>query len=435
MKKRLLGSFLAAAISASALGQSGSQSNAISPYSQYGMGLLADPSQGFNRGMGGTGLGMRDGTLVNTLNPASYSAVDSLTMLFDAGLSLQLTNFKENGTSVNARKGDFDYAVALFRVRRHLGVSLGLLPFSSVGYSYTTSNYLNTSIGSMTESYHGSGGFHQAFIGAGWNPLKPLSVGFNLAYLWGNYNRSVASAAASTNSLSKVYKASVSSYNLTVGLQWQQPLGRKDALTVGATWGLGHKLSADPTCDIINTNTSTLVSDTTSFAISNGLELPASYGIGLAWQHDGKLTVAADFTLQKWGSTSFPNYDDDLRQYRLKDDLLTDRKRLSVGADYVADPQHPTSYLKHVHVRLGASYATPYYKINGHDGPKELGVSAGLGLPLLSKWNINAAMRPVLNISAQWVHTSATDFITDNTFRINIGLTFNERWFAKWRIN
>ena len=31
------------------------------------------------------------------MNPASYSAVDSLSFIFDAGLSLQLTNFDEGG--------------------------------------------------------------------------------------------------------------------------------------------------------------------------------------------------------------------------------------------------------------------------------------------------------------------------------------------------
>jgi len=25
--------------------------------------------------------------------------------------------------------------------------------------------------------------------------------------------------------------------------------------------------------------------------------------------------------------------------------------------------------------------------------------------------------------------------VKENTFRINIGLTFNERWFAKWKVD
>lgn len=412
--------------------QSGTQSSTLSPYSQYGLGILADQSQGFNRGMNGTGLAMRSGTLVNTLNPASYSAVDSLTMLFDAGLSGQFTNFKEGNTSVNARKGTFDYVVGLFRIRRHLGVSFGLLPFSDVGYNYYTSSYLNTTIGRITETYDGKGGLHQAFIGAGWSPVKPLSIGFNAAYLWGDYTRSVTSSATLTvNSLSKSYKASVSNYTLTLGAQWQQPLGRKDLLTLGATWGIGHKLNADPTCNIVNTNTSTLVSDTTILSIKNGLELPHSFGVGLAWEHNGSLTVAADATLQRWGDIEFPFYDDNKDEYLLGKGLLKDRTRFSLGIDYVPNALSRHNYLKRVHYRIGAAYTTPYYKVNGQDGPKEYSISAGLGLPLQNAWN----NRSVLNISAQWVRASATDLITENTFRISLGLTFNEKWFAKFRID
>ena len=92
----------------------------------------------------------------------------------------------------------------------------------------------------------------------------------------------------------------------------------------------------------------------------------------------------------------------------------------------------PTSrhYLKRVHYRIGAGICTPYYKINGQDGPKDISVSLGLGLPIQNKYN----SRSVVNISGQWVHSSAKDFITENMFRINVGITFNERWFAKWKV-
>ena len=121
MKKRIASSIFAAAMVLSGAAQT-TQSGTISPYSQYGLGVLGDQSQGFNRGMNGTGIGMRQGTLVNTLNPASYSAVDSLSMLFDVGLSGQFTNFKEKKVSVNTRSANIDYAVGLFRMRKNLGV-------------------------------------------------------------------------------------------------------------------------------------------------------------------------------------------------------------------------------------------------------------------------------------------------------------------------
>jgi hypothetical protein len=50
----------------------------------------------------------------------------------------------------------------------------------------------------------------------------------------------------------------------------------------------------------------------------------------------------------------------------------------------------------------------------------------------MNGWN----NRSMLNISGQWVHMSADKgLLSENTFRINIGITFNERWFAKWKVN
>lgn len=79
--------------------------------------------------------------------------------------------------------------------------------------------------------------------------------------------------------------------------------------------------------------------------------------------------------------------------------------------------------------RFGVSYATPYVTVNGKEGPKEYSVSAGFGIPV-----VNSDRRSVLNISGQWVHSSAKELITENTFRINVGLTFNEPWFMKMKV-
>ena len=414
-----------AALTVGALAQNGTKS----PYSQYGIGVLSDPSQGLGRGMNGTGIGVRMGNAVNTLNPASYSGVDSLTMLFDAGLSGQVTNFKEGGHRQNAKTANFDYVVGSFRLLKNVGVSFGVLPMSSVGYSYTSSSLLDQSNGTLTETYSGDGGLRQVFIGAGAKILGPLSVGFNAGYLWGDINRTVASSSTSyVNSLSKTYSATVKSYNLEAGLQWEQPLSRKDVLTIGATVGIGHKLGADPVLSITNSSTGT-----TSDTITNGLELPMSYGFGLSYLHARKLMVAADMSLQKWGSLAWPDANSSssngTAMYTLKDGLLKDRLKLNAGVDWIPNPMS-RRYLSLVHYRMGVGYATPYYKIGGKDGPKEFSATVGFGIPIYNSYN----NRSVLNISGQWVHSSATGLITENTFRINIGLTFNERWFMKWKV-
>ena len=125
MKRKILFCVLLSMICLAAKSQSGTNS----PYSQYGLGILSDQALGYSRGMGGLSLGVRGSSMANMLNPASYSAADSLTMIFDLGLSGQITNFEENGTKVNANNADFEYAVALFRIMPKMGLSAGVMPY------------------------------------------------------------------------------------------------------------------------------------------------------------------------------------------------------------------------------------------------------------------------------------------------------------------
>jgi hypothetical protein len=65
------------------------------------------------------------------------------------------------------------------------------------------------------------------------------------------------------------------------------------------------------------------------------------------------------------------------------------------------------------------------------NGPREFGITAGLGLPITNRWNSGS----YVNFGVQWSHrsASASSLVTENIFRINIGLTFNEAWFMKWK--
>ena len=423
MKTKIIGCLMLAAIAMTASAQGGTNS----PYSQYGLGVLNDRSQSASRGMNGVGIGLRQGSMANTLNPASYSAVDSLTMIFDMGMAGQFTNFKEGSTRVNAKRASFEYAVGLFRAAKNVGVSFGVLPFSSVGYSYSgSSQYLKEFDTKVPATYNGSGGLRQAFVGVGWRLLKPLSLGVNVAYLWGDYEHIVQTSSVNNiNATKKTYSASVSSYNIDFGLQYEQPLSKRDVLTFGATVGLGHKLGADPEYQVqVASNTAT------TYSVNDALEIPMSYGVGLSYNHDNRLTVAVDGTLQQWGDLKFPAFNSSSNQYELTGGMLENRVQVNAGVDFVPDAVSLTSYLKRVHYRFGAGLTTPYYNIGGGDAPKELSVSIGLGLPIQNAYN----NRSVLNISGQFVRSSSDRFITENTFRINIGLTFNERWFAKWKV-
>ena len=107
------------------------------------------------------------------------------------------------------------------------------------------------------------------------------------------------------------------------------------------------------------------------------------------------------------------------------------RTKVAVGGEWQPDA-YSNKYLRRVQYRLGASFATSYYKVDGVDGPKEFGVSAGLGLPV----SRNASNRSMVNVSFQWLRSAPgnSSLMSENYLRLSVGITFNERWFMKRRI-
>ena len=147
-----------------------------SPYTRYGFGQLASMETGTNKGMGGTGIGVQGSNQINMLNPASYAAIDTLTFLLDVGMSLQNANFSENGVKMNARNTTFDYLAMQFRLMPHLGFTLGMMPFSNIGYNFSNTISKNED-GTQTATllYNGTGGLRQVTAGIGYAPIKGLS--------------------------------------------------------------------------------------------------------------------------------------------------------------------------------------------------------------------------------------------------------------------
>ncbi|MDE6582123.1 MAG: hypothetical protein K2K47_06340, partial [Duncaniella sp.] len=160
-----------------------------SPYSMFGYGQLRENATTAQRQMGGVGYAMHSGRQVNVMNPASYASTDSLTFLFDMGLDFTFINQKDVDGTRNDYGGGLDYITMAFPVTRWLGMSVGLVPYSSVGYSF------GNEIKNGTSSHQGNGGFNQLYIGAGATPFKNFRIGFNISYLFGNVSIAVDAPA------------------------------------------------------------------------------------------------------------------------------------------------------------------------------------------------------------------------------------------------
>lgn len=392
-----------------------------SPYTRYGFGQLGTMEVGVNKGMGGTGIGLQNNSQINLLNPASYAAVDTLTFLLDVGMSLHNTNFAEGGVKMNARNTTFDYLAMQFRLMPKLGMTISMTPFSNIGYNFSnTQTIRDDEDGQVTTTnrYYGDGGLRQVTMGLGWSPLKGLSVGTNLSYLYGEiyhyvYNQ-YNEAAISTRT--KQYKADVTSYMANFGMQYQTIFG-KNKVTVGATYQLGHGIDDEAyIIDLVSTGSVVTSSDTLT---TTPLSIPSGFGFGVSYTFDERLTFAADYSTQSYSTAKFFGMQG------------ADYHRASVGFEYI--PERITRKLfRRARYRAGIHYATAHYTVDGRPGPTEYGASIGIGLPIMNGWNTKS----IINISGQAVHVrpGAPGMITENYLRLNIGLSFNESWFDKWKV-
>ncbi len=413
-----------------------------SSYSRYGLGTLSEQSQTFNRGMGGVALGLRNGNRVNMLNPASYSAIDSLSFLFDLGMSMQYGHLSSQNSSANVRNTSLSNVNAGFRLSRGLGMSFGFVPFSTIGYSFKNegrvgSGFTTAQPITTKTSYSGTGGIHQIYLGAGWNPFANLSVGANISYLWGEYEHHMvqtfyegSSVSANYNSQNSTYHASINTYKIDLGLQYPIRLNKTDWLTIGATYSLGHNINSDAKMDRY-----TSAADTVSRTAKNAFSLPHTYGAGVTWTHGVKWIVGADVTREQWSGCKLPVAETNTNDisYKTRTDQYLDRTNIRLGLEYTPNPLNRDKYAQTIKYRLGLNYATPYTKVNGNDGPTEYHITAGMGLPLQTR---RLSGRSFANVSLEWMmrKASAKNLINENYILLNLGVTFNERWFMKWKI-
>ena len=387
-----------------------------SPYSRYGVGVLADQSLGTNRQMGGLGYALRSHRFVNLKNPASFSTADTLTMLFEAGFSMQNVNFKEGNKRINAKNASFDYVAMQFRLCKGLGMSAGFLPYSNVGYSFSTTSSQGTNE-VHSETYTGTGGLYQPYIGLGWSPFSWFAAGVTGSYIYGDITHQVVSEFANSTNRSKTYNAIIRNYKVDFGVQFMSKLAAKHHLTLGATYSLGHDMNAKATL------TETTSDATNETSIPSGFVLPNTYGGGFAYKYDDQWTIGADYTYEQWSAATF--FD--------AISTGTDRSKISIGVEY-SPKELSKNLLKMMNYRAGIHYAQPYTRINGHEGCDEYGISAGVSVPFYN--NNNSYSHGTLHISGQFIHLRprSAGLITENYLRINIGITFNESWFMKLRV-
>lgn len=384
-----------------------------SPYSRIGYGLLSDGATATQRQMGGVGYAMPGGRLVNAMNPASYAMTDSLTFLWDIGVDLSNLWSKEGDKTGYNFGGGLDNLNAAFRVAPGLGMSFGLVPFSNVGYSF------GGTISGGSESRNGSGSLNELYLGAGWMPIKGLSIGANVSYLFGTTINTSIIHSTTTNYFNR--NLEVRDWNLHLGVQYHKRLNKNDVVMLGATYSPKKSLHGHTWGDYYDDNTASDPTEVGRTTLKGNYELPHTVGVGANFVHRNLMTEL-DFTYQNWKDAKYAL----LEGYESPNVTFDNRWKVAAGAQWVPNPRG--SYVKRILYRVGAYYNHDYQNIVGNN-VRDYGITAGFGLPALSS-------KTLVNLGLEWKHrvSSPEKLISENYFNITLSVTFNELWFWKNKI-
>lgn len=391
------------------------------PYSMYGYGVVGDRATSLQRQMGGVGYAMQSGRQINAMNPASYACVDSLTFLFDMGANFSMQWSKEGNDKNHADGGGLDYVTMQFPLSKHIGMSVGMLPVTQVGYAFGSEIKFGTS------TNQGSGGINQAYLGIG-GKVGGFSAGVNVSYDFGTIQNDVyATPSASSQSLFERIMQ-VRDWNLLLGVQYNLALDRYNSITAGVTFA-PKKTFHGKTWLTLQDLTSQSTPDTVAYAdMKNRYYNPQSLGFGLSYKHEKvhHILVEADFTWQQWSKAECSSLQDAAGQTVFQGMHFADRRKFAIGGEYAHNIRG--NYLERMPFRIGAFFTQDYLRVKGNQ-VKEYGLSLGAGF--------NAPEgKTVINLGLEWRRRRAypTAMLSENFFNIMLGINVNEVWFWKRRI-
>lgn len=409
------------------------QKRTFSPYSRFGVGEFAKPGFARNKAMGGTGIALQSSNYLNDVNPASYASIDTMAFYFEAGVSGFFQGIQSATAQTQQSNANFDYFAIGFPLARNVRASVGVKPYVFTGY------HVQNKYADQDQSISmGYGNLSKAYFGMSAKTFHNFSVGAHVSYLFGKqahlnyYNSAVDAQALSYGIIRDMH---ISDITFDFGVQYRKQFSEKHVVVAGAVFSPLNSLNGDfkeikargLSYDASgNSFDVTGVVDTISFQSreyrKGEFEIPLSYGVGLSYQYDQKLTVSADFTLNQWAKAGLPDYALPQGSHAIR---LENSSMFSFGAEYIPNERTANNYLSRVRYRAGLHSGQEYLTF---DGAKlnDFGISFGVGLPMRRD-------KTSLNMTVEWSQrgTTANNLLKENFTRLTLDLTMWEFWFFK----
>lgn len=410
-----------------------------SPYSQIAFGDV-QPSGGVQQNSMGGSISFVMPFTLNLSNAAAVSRLSkSKNTIYEASATLQLKEVAQNNNTQREFAGSLSYITAAFPVSKNIGMSIGLKPLTSVNYQNSSVQRVNNSDFVTDVTYTGRGGLNMIYTDIGVDltnnfradTLKHrLALGLRTGYVFGGITEET-SVKIRTGQLNDDVRTTSFQRNRWNDLLFEPALiytykiGKDQKLNIGATAVIGKNMQTLRFLSIQRfvANSTTLVGADTLFreAVTK-VRYPQKLSFGISWEKDLKWAFSADVFTQDWRPD--PNYQRSMNTTR--------SWGVSVGMQYIPDFYAVKKiFFKRNFYRAGFVYQNTPIVTNGQN-ITDMAINLGIGIPIVVQKSFS-----IVNLGLAFGQrgTLNSGLVRENYFRIQLGVTINDRWFEKFKLN
>lgn len=407
------------------------QNNSGSPYSRYGIGLLPD-NFGIYTAMGGVSAAMRDAYNINYLNPASYTALDSMRFYFQVGMNgeyVYVSTTKAHTDYTAGQNGSLNMA---FRIIPKLYASIGFNERTDIGYDLS---YTEPIIGDATQYYNkrleGEGGLNDAYLGLAYQFGK-LSVGVNAVLLFGKLEeRETIYRIAFVDGMfdqSGYYirtrtRNQIHDFIFTLGAQYPFKI-KNNTLMLGAAGNFGTYVGGYNKFEAYKYSmSSSAAAQINNDVLDDGkVFYPSRVTFGGAYEFKNKRwLVSGDYTFQNMSQyKEFGDKTEDFEGYH----------KVAVGGYF--QPDETGRYWWQRNKYMAGGYFTRSHLFLKEHYINSFGITLGIQMPLQIA---SQALLLGFSVDGGIRGTEANTLIKEQYIKVRINIAFKELWFAKRKIN
>ena len=415
------------------------QNGTVSPYSSLGIGEIRSGTTIENQMMGGIGM-FADSIHINLQNPAAYADLGvefgetfGITA-YTAGISYNQVTLDNGIVEESTSITNLEYLALGFTLRRNLGFGFGITPRSSVGYNLESEINQDTDEPNIVNSYSGAGGLNRAYASIGWGITDNLKIGVTANVNFGTIESSRIQLVENVQLATFDEKESrITGVDFNYAVNYTPRFKDK--------YRLHTSIRVNTQANLTSSNIQrigSVVSDEQSPSFGAELEfeevdlgaiglketevkIPTIATFGLGFGQDAKWFLGGELSFQDWGEYVNPFLQADNVAYKTANTF-------ALGGFWV--PNHTSfKFLQRITYRAGLRMEKTGMVVGGNE-VDNFGITFGVGLPLSRSFsNVNIGF----DLGKQG--TTEGNLIEEGYFKINVGLSLNDQWFRKSKIN